>query len=388
MSSQRVLFDQLTAAGKISPAWASSVAAVDRGAFVPDRCWLPGTRESLRPLDRAVCADTWEAAVYSDVPIVTQLDNGLTVWPACGRRVTSSVAQPTAVLGMLDLLDVEDEHNVLEIGTSSGYATALLADRLGPDRVTSLELDDEFAGQACEALDSLGYRTDVIWGDGEQGWDRRAPYDRIISAVSILAGQFPMAWVDQVRSGGKILTPWKTLWGGKALVRLTARSGTAQGPVVSESFFADTRTRLLADKEASKFVELAREATDVTRTLTSVRPEDIVFNIDCSFTIGLRTNNIQHGVVGSGEDTDELLVYDVDTGSWASVRCTSGHSAAGEFEVRQQGPRRLWTDIEQAYAWWVENGRPIRSRFGLTITAKTQTVWLDYPRNVIDLPEH
>jgi protein-L-isoaspartate O-methyltransferase len=385
VSSQRALFDQLTAAGKVSPAWASSVAAVDRGAFVPDRCWVTEFQESLRPLDRSVRPGAWEAAVYSDVPIVTQLDNGLTVWPACGHRVTGSVAQPTAALGMLDLLDVEDECNVLEIGTSSGYATALLADRLGANRVTSLELDDEFAGQACEALDALGYEADVIWADGEQGWAARAPYDRIISAASILAGQFPMAWLEQVSSDGRILTPWKTLWGGKALVRLTARGGAAQGPVISDSFFVDTRTRLLIDKEASRFVQLAAEATDATHTMTSVRPDDIAFNIDCSFAIGLRTDNIQHTIVRSGEGTYELLAYDVETESWANVRCTPDHSAAGEFQVRQQGSRQLWAEIEKAYIWWIQNGRPVRSRFGLTIMARAQTVWLDHPRNLIAL---
>lgn len=53
------------------------------------------------------------------------------------------------------------------------------------------------------------------------------------------------------------------------------------------------------------------------------------------------------------------------------------------FEVRQDGPRRLWTEVEEAHDWWIQSGKPIRTRFGLTVTATSQTAWLDYPRNTV-----
>jgi hypothetical protein len=49
--------------------------------------------------------------------------------------------------------------------------------------------------------------------------------------------------------------------------------------------------------------------------------------------------------------------------------------------VAQYGPRRLWDEVEEAYYWWIEAGRPDRERFGMTVTADDQWVWLDHPDN-------
>jgi hypothetical protein len=49
--------------------------------------------------------------------------------------------------------------------------------------------------------------------------------------------------------------------------------------------------------------------------------------------------------------------------------------------VSQYGPRRLWDEVEEAYSWWIEAGSPGRERFGMTVTADGQWVWLDHPDN-------
>ncbi|MCZ4095754.1 hypothetical protein C8250_019365 [Streptomyces sp. So13.3] len=66
-----------------------------------------------------------------------------------------------------------------------------------------------------------------------------------------------------------------------------------------------------------------------------------------------------------------------DRRSWASIDYVPGETS---FEVDQYGPRRLWDEVGTAYSWWLENGRPERDEFGLTVT-KTggQQVWLRTP---------
>jgi hypothetical protein len=78
---------------------------------------------------------------------------------------------------------------------------------------------------------------------------------------------------------------------------------------------------------------------------------------------------------------------------WQPHRPWSGNPSVqftnnGRFPVRQHGPRRLWNKLETAHTWWIEHDRPGRTRYGLTITPDTQTVWLDQPNNTVTaLPE-
>lgn len=67
--------------------------------------------------------------------------------------------------------------------------------------------------------------------------------------------------------------------------------------------------------------------------------------------------------------------YGLTDRSWACVMFRDG----GTARVWQSGPRRLWDEAEAAYRWWEREGRPGHERFGLTVTAGRQTVWLDEP---------
>jgi protein-L-isoaspartate O-methyltransferase len=135
----------LSAAGALPERWAVVFGKVDRAGFVPARVWFDDEQGRPQPLDREGDPDRWRAAVYSDEPIVTQLDDGATAWPATSNAAISSVSQPSMVLSMLDEgldeVDVQHGHKVLEIGTGTGYNAALLAHRLGEHLVTSVEVD-------------------------------------------------------------------------------------------------------------------------------------------------------------------------------------------------------------------------------------------------------
>jgi protein-L-isoaspartate(D-aspartate) O-methyltransferase len=90
-----------------------------------------------------------------------------------------TISQPYIGALMLDLLEVRPGHKVLEVGTGYGYQAALLAE-LGAE-VWSVEIVEEFAGEASLRLQQLGYHAvHVRVGDGSRGWVEHAPYDRMV----------------------------------------------------------------------------------------------------------------------------------------------------------------------------------------------------------------
>ncbi len=93
---------------------------------------------------------------------------------------------------------------VLEIGTGSGYQTAILAELAA--EVVSIERHAELSQHAGQVLSKLGYQNvTLVVGDGTQGWPERAPYDRILVAAA--AGHVPPALVDQLAEGGVLVIP-------------------------------------------------------------------------------------------------------------------------------------------------------------------------------------
>lgn len=115
-----------------------------------------------------------------------------------------TISQPYIVAVMLDALVVKASEKVLEIGTGSGYVTALLAE-LGA-RVVSIERHASLADAARQLLSGMGYRNvKVITGDGSSGFPEDAPYDKII--VSAAAPQLPQALIDQLAEGGRMIVP-------------------------------------------------------------------------------------------------------------------------------------------------------------------------------------
>ncbi|MGH3527413.1 MAG: hypothetical protein ACRDQI_09100 [Pseudonocardiaceae bacterium] len=136
------LADTLQAKGHLPNDWDEAFRSVLRERFIPDRIWVDEHDDGHDvALDRASEPQRRRAAVYSNRVIVTQFDDGDTVWPDVGYRPTSSCSMPSAVLGMLDALDVRAGMRVLEIGTGTGYNAALLAARLGDEQVATVEVD-------------------------------------------------------------------------------------------------------------------------------------------------------------------------------------------------------------------------------------------------------
>lgn len=115
-----------------------------------------------------------------------------------------TISQPYIVAIMLEALSLEPNDTVLEIGTGSGYQTALLAGLAG--RVYSIERYASLAGQADDTLKRLGCQNvTIIVGDGTQGLPGYSPFDAIV--VSAAAPQIPAPLFQQLRESGRMVIP-------------------------------------------------------------------------------------------------------------------------------------------------------------------------------------
>lgn len=115
-----------------------------------------------------------------------------------------TISQPYIVALMLELLELREDHRVLEVGTGSGYQTALLAELVS--EVYSIERIPELLDEARERLRRLGYTNVFLFvGDGSKGLPEFAPYDRII--VSACARRIYEAWIEELKDEGLIVLP-------------------------------------------------------------------------------------------------------------------------------------------------------------------------------------
>jgi protein-L-isoaspartate(D-aspartate) O-methyltransferase len=115
-----------------------------------------------------------------------------------------TLSQPYMAARMVEALQLRGQEKVLEVGTGSGYQTALLAETCF--NVFSVEKLRNLARKAREILDKLEYHNIAIHvGDGTIGWSEHAPYDAIIVAAG--APEVPAPLVDQLAAGGRLLIP-------------------------------------------------------------------------------------------------------------------------------------------------------------------------------------
>nr|WP_027687226.1 protein-L-isoaspartate(D-aspartate) O-methyltransferase [Rhizobium leguminosarum] len=170
----------------------------------------PGVTEAMRTVPREKFVPPGsEAFAYEDAPL--SIGEGQTI------------SQPFIVALMLEKADLDAGDTVLEVGTGSGYASALMS-RIAR-RVYSIERHERLALEAKERFEKLGYRNiDVRVGDGSKGWAEAAPFDAII--VSASAPEVPTALKEQLGLGGRLIIPVGR-GEGQRLKRLTRTGATA-----------------------------------------------------------------------------------------------------------------------------------------------------------------
>ena len=134
-----------------------------------------------------------------------------------------TISQPYMVAATCELLGLSGDQNVLEVGTGSGYAAAVLAELAAS--VTTIERVPELAARASDSLAAAGYaEVEVLVGDGSLGVPERAPFHAI--AVAAAAPRIPESLYEQLVPGGRLVVPI----GSRADQRLALVVRTPEGP--------------------------------------------------------------------------------------------------------------------------------------------------------------
>ncbi|MGW7270780.1 methyltransferase domain-containing protein [Streptomyces sp. NPDC054864] len=375
--SRKELGRALLESHSLASDWAPTFAAVDRAAFLPDLMWpFDMAKGESVPVDRDANPDAWYAAADSNIPIVTQWDDGKHRGTAPGKVSTSSSSMPSVVFAMLQALDVDTDMKVLDVGTGTGETAGCLSHRLTGQNVTTIEVDPAVSARARERLCAAGLYPEVVVGDGFAGCADRAPYDRILATVGLR--EIPGAWIEQTRSGGLIVAPWGTHYSNAdAVARLVVKDGQASGHFTRPVEFMKLRAQRLSLADHGEYAPPdAMESAD-TSTTAITEAEFVTGKFTAvSFALGLRVRDCTQAVADKREGARPVWFYGLSDRSWACVMFRDGEP---EARVWQAGPRQLWNEVEAAYRWWVDHDKPDHTRFGLTVTPEGQRAWLDDP---------
>ncbi|MFI0423771.1 methyltransferase domain-containing protein [Spongiactinospora sp. 9N601] len=378
---ERMISDITALVGDIPGPVRAAFQAMPRHLFIPPVA-LVGGADMTAGIDRHADPAAWMNAVYSDMPIVTQLadgavpirdtisdDGSLRLPPAADY--TSSNSAPATVADLLVLLDPAPGHRVLEVGTGTGWTAALLSHLVGEHNVTSIEVDPEVGGQAAKNLGEAGVTPYLIVGDGADGCPDRALYDRVHVTCGIR--QVPYAWVEQSRPGGIIVAPWCPNFGGGHAVRLVVTlDGIAHGRFPRFASYMMMRSQRPATTPGDRRSE---HTTTVDPRTIAAAPAGA--NLAMAAITGLGCYSYRE------DDTYRVVVTDPPTGNWSVATWRPGRD---EYTVRQAGDRPLWEEAVDAYFRWVSWGEPGRDRFGMTVTPEGQQVWLDTPERPVTRP--
>ena len=129
---------------------------------------------------------------YVDAPLPT----------FCGQ----TISQPSIVAYMLEALDLKPKQKVLEIGAGSGWNACLIARIVEPGKVITIERYKQLVEFARKNIEKVGVKNvEVILGDGKQGYEKGAPYDRIVLTAACKG--VPEALFEQLKDKGKLLAP-------------------------------------------------------------------------------------------------------------------------------------------------------------------------------------
>ncbi len=350
------------------PGWREAVERVPRHRFTPG-FYLPADKRDEQgltvwePVTAELDYGRWLAAAYSDTTLITQFDGDEPDWktphPRHGGAPTSSSTLPSLVVRMWADADVQEGHTVLEIGTGTGYSTALACERFGSADITSIDVDPHRLEQAASALYGCGYTPTLAVADGLYGYWPEAKFDRIVAACSFRT--VPPALLAQTRPGGKILLTLSGWLYGYARVLLTVTGdGTAEGQMLPGTVsFMSARTHAAPTfgnpaHWAASLPEAGRIARHSPQRVTAATEE--AFHL--RFLAQCVVPDTQTTTIG-----EVVHLIDVVTGSAATLTPREN----GDWEVREDGPVKLWKRIEQMLSTYDAAGAPGPETFTLHI---------------------
>jgi protein-L-isoaspartate O-methyltransferase len=347
------MVDSLVAAGAIvDPRWRTAFSVVPRHLFVPR--YYQNTIDGLALIE-ATSGDMWLSTIYTDTHLVTRDD------------VTSSSTAPSLMATMLEALDLGGDETVLEIGTGTGYNSALLSERLSDQQVVSIDIDPQLVDDARRHLFSAGYQPLLAATDGIDGYPSHGPYDRIIATCRL---EFvPPSWLAQLRPTGSIITPL-----GAGLARITKHqdAGAATGVFLPDSAYFMPLRHHQGQSPVADLIQTANTSPGRSR---GYEYDAAIYRDNAArFWLDLTQPDVR-----TLQNETASIAYHLD-GSWARFV---------EGTVIQGGSRNLWDDIESSHRRWILAGEPARERYRLVITREHQRVLLDdspHPVHELRLP--
>lgn len=366
-----------------SQEWTKAFAAIPRHPFTPEVIVI--TPNGYRRLSGVASADRqeWLSAVYSDESLVTQdkphasghvLPSGEPL-----RIPTSSSTAPSLMARMLETLDIGDGMRVLEIGTGTGYNAALLSHRVGDRNVVSMDIDPTLVDHAAHQLAQFGYAPTLIAGDGLDGATEHGPYDRIIATAAV--PEIPVAWIRQLKPGGKILANLRGNLAGGTLCLLSKEDAEDEviGPILAiGGHFMWLRPNVDDPHRPHEHAPTVQRGT-TSRTTTTVNPAEIPVDDDgFRFLLQLQLHAAQNLWRGSAFDPvsrgeRDAVVATATDGSRAEAITSPEEN--GAHRIIHNGPRRIWDTIEATHRLWHDLAQPTPDKFGIVANDSIQFAW-------------
>jgi protein-L-isoaspartate O-methyltransferase len=348
---------QRLAAGTTHPVsrWRPAVTAVPRHLFVP-RWWTwvapgPGLWHDIWELrDGLADPDSWLDVAYRDQSLVTQVGATHADHAEPGDRPTgrptSSATLPGLLIQMYRHAMISDGMDILDVGTGSGYGTALLSARLGDSHVTSIDVDDYLSKAAAERLDAIGAHPQLITRDATGPLP--GDYDRIIATVAVRP--IPASWLTALRSGGRLVTAIT----GTNLILTADKTldGGATGRIEwDRAGFMHTRTGPTYPPAMLDRFTAIRDADGDHITTGQLPIVNVNQAWDLYSTLGVTLSGIAHHYEETPDGTRTAWILHPD-GSWARATAKDDQPPV----IHQTGPRRLWDTLDDLRHQWLRDG--------------------------------
>ncbi|WP_065960600.1 methyltransferase domain-containing protein [Streptomyces sparsogenes] len=347
-----------------APRLIEAVSSTPRHLFVPRYFVNAGGTPTLWRECTETDGDDWLRPIYSNLTLVTALDQAEQVTGGWHGTPTSSSTQPSLTCRMIEALDIQSDDHVLDGGLGTGYQAALIAAQLRHgNQMVACDLNG--TSEAAARLKQLGLNISVVPADAtSHNFNRR--FDKAIFSFGL-----PRI-TDTIRSamapGGRLIA---NVFGplSAALVLLEADDdGNLSGP-----FLKDGGAFMPARHEGEAAVTSA-ELTPASQGYTDI-PVSVFDDYHFKFWLAAHLPGVglQYGTE-ENQSTRRLVMMD---GRWCELLYRDDKPEEPQF--CGQGEPEVWETLRWAWQWWTEHNMPPWEHFGLTVTDTEHRLWYQSP---------
>ncbi|MFI1885768.1 methyltransferase domain-containing protein [Streptomyces jumonjinensis] len=350
-----------------SPHWRKALEETPRHLFVPSYYLAQDGIPTPWKLVSEVDGKEWLEPIYTNRTLVTQFEGG-GVELASGLRSgvpSSSSTQPGLVIRMLELLEVGETDHVLDLGTGTGYQTALIAHRLASSQqLVSADIDPALTSAAAGTLARLGHTPQLRAVDAmAEEWG--CTFDRIIASCALprIGGSLRSA----VREGGRLIANLFPPLNHTLVVLDHQPNGCLEGRFHGDGgSFMTARTGTPPKASDSKGSAYSSGTTSIPQAAFDS------YHFQFLLAAHLPGAELQYGSEGSA--TMRRLV--LPGGEWAEAT----YNGSKPPTWSEAGAEGVWETTERWWKWFNDHDQPTWDRFGLTITPEgSHVLWFEEP---------